>query len=387
MKNTRIYFIILFLFFSTACSSSTTSLSPSSPSLSDTETIVAIDNLDITGDTDITLYPMQRKQLFLNVQLDNDKVYHGISQKFDSIHNHLDETVVWYSNDSLVTGTTASGLLIGRKIGTTTILATLGNKTAMITVSVIEKPALNSDPADFSDTSDEPETNTSDESESDTSDLSDESEEEDDDTITDNPEPNTEIIPEEPNNPDDSFLSSNDNITLNLGSNSGFGYANYPNVIFGAPGGTMDVLSLGYDGNITIELNDFIIVNGEGIDFTIFENPFTGWEECAEVAVSEDGITFFTFVCDQMDDDSNGIYDGCAGKSPVSTGLSDNEYLNPAISGGDQFDLDDLDTPIETVKYIMITDIGLCGATGSVPSATSAGFDFDAMAIVHGVNE
>jgi hypothetical protein len=383
------FYILTFIFISalltiTACSISSSSDISSTPTLSTDSSDVTLETIAITGTADITLYPMQTKQLFLNATLTNDKIYHGITQTFNSMHNHLDENVLWYTNDALTAGLSKSGLIIGRKQGTTTIIASLSNKTAMVTVTVAEKPVV--DPSD--------------ESDSDMSDLSDKSEEEEpaeetqpteeqeDDTEPEpEPEPETELTPEEPNNPVDSFLSSNDNITLNLGSNSGFGFDNYPDVIYGAPGGTMDVLSLGNAGSITIVFNNYIIMNGDGIDFTIFENPFTGWEECAEVSVSDDGINYYTFICDQMDDDGNGLYEGCAGKDPVSIGLSDDEYRDPSLSGGDQFDLDDLGLDLETVKYMMITDIGLCGSTASVPSGTSAGFDFDALAIINGINE
>ena len=53
-----------------------------------------------------------------------------------------------------------------------------------------------------------------------------------------------------------------------------------PGIVFGPPGnatpttGSLDVLSLGHGGSITLAFTDNEIVDGPGPDFIVFENPF-----------------------------------------------------------------------------------------------------------------
>ncbi|MGH0031421.1 MAG: hypothetical protein ACQGVC_16620, partial [Myxococcota bacterium] len=65
-----------------------------------------------------------------------------------------------------------------------------------------------------------------------------------------------------------------------VGTNGGFGLALMPDVVLGPPtgsglyGGTLGVFSLGLLGEIVLEFSDNVIVDGPGVDFTVFENPF-----------------------------------------------------------------------------------------------------------------
>src|SRR5688572_9091442 len=112
-----------------------------------------------------------------------------------------------------------------------------------------------------------------------------------------------------------------DVIEFTPGPGAGFGQDALPDVVLGAPraggegAGSTDVVSLGVGGSIVVELG-VEIVDGEGIDFIVFENPFAiaGTEsvfvEPAEVAVSADGESFVSFECMPA---SEPVIDGCAG--------------------------------------------------------------------------
>lgn len=191
-----------------------------------------------------------------------------------------------------------------------------------------------------------------------------------------------ELQPEAPTDDSEYFLGADDTITLTVGTNGGFGSANLPDVVYGTPvSSRTDVVSLGEGGEILIELGDYGIVDGPGVDFTVFENAFTGWVEPGIVSVSDDGVTFAEFPCDAFATD--GIYSGCAGITPVNYSSNDADYLDPSLSGGDSFDL--ADVGLTQVKYIKITDANTCtNPIVCVPS--TAGFDLDAVAILNGVN-
>ena len=160
------------------------------------------------------------------------------------------------------------------------------------------------------------------------------------------------------------------------GEGHGFGKDEFPDIVLGPPrgkgpdAGSLDVLSLGESGEIILELLDRAIVDGEGPDLLIFENPFPGWVEPGEVAISEDGETWYTWPCDTDSSD----YAGCAGLNPVLS-HPDNciDATDPELAGGDAFDLAALG--IERARYIRIRDAGVSGP---------GGFDLDAIAVVNG---
>lgn len=112
------------------------------------------------------------------------------------------------------------------------------------------------------------------------------------------------------------------------------------------------ICSLGFGGEIILGFKDFVVFDGDGPDFTIFENAFINpvtkkiFAEPAKVAVSEDGVIYYDFPFDSI------TLEGCAGKTPT---YGNKDPFNPNESGGDQFDLADLG--IKKINYIKITDI------------------------------
>ena len=145
----------------------------------------------------------------------------------------------------------------------------------------------------------------------------------------------------------------------------------------GGNAGSLDVLSLGRGGQITLELAK-PVVDGEGADFIVFENPFLlagkleTFAEPGIVSVSEDGKHWKTFKCDPSGAPS---YAGCAGVQPVFTN-ADSNAISPSDvdrAGGDAFDL--ADVGLSKIRYVRISDAGKSG--------TGNGFDLDAIAAIH----
>jgi len=169
----------------------------------------------------------------------------------------------------------------------------------------------------------------------------------------------------------------------------------------GAFQGTSDTLSLGIRGRIVLDLGDNLVVDGPGPDLTVFENAFlvrglttfAPWAEPAWVSVSADGVTFRTFPCAIGEPP---YFPGCAGVYPVfatdaatalvpSTapieslvGIPVDEFVPPAGSGGDSFDLAQLG--LHAARYVRIQ-----GGEQRVGLAGLGGFDLDAVAAVHSV--
>jgi hypothetical protein len=169
------------------------------------------------------------------------------------------------------------------------------------------------------------------------------------------------------------------------GPGAGQGQDKLPEIIEGPPQGagssqgSTDVLSLGRGGEIAVGFGGGSIVDGDGPDFVVFENPFLVggdpmniFKELGEVSVSEDGQTWVPFPCAQ----AAYPYTGCAGWHPVlsnpDNGLSP---FDPAAGGGDPFDLADIG--VKTARFLRIRDVSNNGG------APSAGFDLDAAAIIH----
>ena len=170
-------------------------------------------------------------------------------------------------------------------------------------------------------------------------------------------------------------------VSYSPGAGAGFGQDGYPDVVLGAPEGggetaSLDVLSLGQEGEIVLTFDDIGLVDGEGPDLLVFENPFTGWPETGTVAASEDGITWAEWPCDGADE--AGGYPGCAGVGLVWA-ASDNDVdpTDPETAGGDAFDLADLG--LARARFVRIRDTGLNSYDG-----VAGGFDLDAIAIVNG---
>ncbi len=166
-------------------------------------------------------------------------------------------------------------------------------------------------------------------------------------------------------------------VDVNYGEGAGFGQDLMPDIVLGAPmgfgdgRGSLDVLTLGHQGSITLAF-DLTIVDGEGPDFIVFENPFIGWLETGIVSVSQDGETWHTWDCDTTDVQNN--FPNCAGVGFVYS-HPDNciDARSSMEAGGDAFDLADLG--IESANFIRIVDSG---------ANILGGFDLDAVVIVHG---
>jgi hypothetical protein len=149
----------------------------------------------------------------------------------------------------------------------------------------------------------------------------------------------------------------------------------FPEVLYGPPhaGNASAVVSLGNGGWVVVEFAGNAIIDGPGVDFTVFENPFGTFRELATVAVSEDGITWHEFPCTAGRGATDFGY--CAGVNPVlSTPTNGVDPLDPRVSGGDSYDLSDMG--VARARYVRITDrADLVGDDGV--------FDLDAVAIVN----
>lgn len=163
-----------------------------------------------------------------------------------------------------------------------------------------------------------------------------------------------------------------------------FGQDHMPDVVLGPPVpgppgmGSLDVLSLGCGGEVTLFFDDPGIADGPGPDFIVFENPLatgdTAFVEPARVLASADGVDWYAFPCDPA-----GAAVGCAGVTPVTPGADPTDWMR---AGGDAFDL--ADVGLASARYVRLIDVGeahyghrlWCGSG-------SGGFDLDAIAAVH----
>jgi len=184
--------------------------------------------------------------------------------------------------------------------------------------------------------------------------------------------------------------------TFTEGENGGFGAEFLPQILLGPPvgggllEGSFDVVALGIGGSIVLRFDPPVICDGEGPDFTIFENAFHSgslagpvFTEYGFVAVSQDGEHFIDMPYDAM----SGA--GLAGRTPVlSHPDNDISPLDSTVSGGDGFDLANVGLP--WAAYVRITDVaGVIRDVGDLPQFTvapNAGFDLDAVAAVHACN-
>jgi hypothetical protein len=173
------------------------------------------------------------------------------------------------------------------------------------------------------------------------------------------------------------------------GTSAGYNQDKMPGIVLGPPvgkgneAGSIDVASLGAAGEIVLAFGDFGIVDGPGPDLIVFENAFwpsgdasAVFAELGEVSVSEDGETWEAFPCD-TEGDGDGNFPGCAGVTPTL------EYdakqlipLDPALSGGDSFDL--ADVGLKRARFVRIRDLKTLP-----PGGISTGFDLDAVGVIH----
>jgi hypothetical protein len=170
-----------------------------------------------------------------------------------------------------------------------------------------------------------------------------------------------------------------------FGPGQNTGQAAFPKPLLGPPRGggatqgSMDVVSLGNGGTVTLAFGQTRIVDGAGPDFIVFENAFLAggdpsapFAELARVEVSLDGQTWVAFPCAV----SSPPYGSCAGWHPVFANADENDIdpLDPSVAGGDAFDL--ADVGLGEARFVRITDrADLTGMDGV--------FDLDAVGVVN----
>jgi hypothetical protein len=297
---------------------------------------------DVTFHTNtIRFKPDEKIAPNLHVYFSNGAHYRYVKNKLITAYHEQPLDVVWFVNDETVASPSGNGELTGLREGQTTLKVTIEKFSATLNLIVSEE-----DPA-------------------------------------------SEILLEAL--PFDPFLNETDAITLNLGEEGGYksGPDYFPEVLYGPPDASsvrdpedqerMDVVSLGNAGEVIIELNGRVIVDGEGIDLIVFENAQDIWKERGLVSVSENGIDYESFACDVSD--PNSIFLGCAGATPVNYSFDANDYLNPETAGGDGFDL--ADVGLQEVRFLKITDLETC-QNPYFCQYGQAGFDLDAIAIING---
>jgi hypothetical protein len=175
-------------------------------------------------------------------------------------------------------------------------------------------------------------------------------------------------------------------ISVRWGTGQDFGRGRFPANILGLPDTTArkdipsnnpaQVCSLGMGGEIVLGWKNAVLVNRTGADFTIFENVFLNFNgrafaEPAKIAVSQDGVRFVEFPFDSLS------LRGCAGVTPTN---GNQNPLNPALSGGDSFDLATIG--MDSIRFVKITDISamvLNNPRHPFYDPTITGFDVDAL--------
>ncbi|MBX3026668.1 hypothetical protein KF840_17320 [bacterium] len=180
-------------------------------------------------------------------------------------------------------------------------------------------------------------------------------------------------------------------VDFTVGDGGGFGSDLLPDIVLGPPRGggplqqSLDVVSLGNRGVITLRFDLPVICDGPGPDFTVFENAFhvgtpdgPVFEEYGIVSVSQDGTTFIDLPYDPI------THSGLAGRTPVLSHPDNGiDPLDPTVSGGDAFDLAAVGLP--WVAFVRITDPGpdIPDPGDRIPPGDKGGFDLDAIAALH----
>lgn len=162
-----------------------------------------------------------------------------------------------------------------------------------------------------------------------------------------------------------------------------------------AVGDAFDIVSLGRGGRITLTFGT-VIGNGDGPDFAVFENSFSDtFLELAWVDVSTDGTTFARFPNDSLTSDPVGGFgtldptdvEGLAGKYRQGYGTPfDLAELSDAP------EVQDGSVNLTRIRYVRLVDIvgdgNASDTSGDViydpyPTVGSAGFDLDAVGVIH----
>lgn len=162
-----------------------------------------------------------------------------------------------------------------------------------------------------------------------------------------------------------------------------------------AEGTTSGVVSLGRGGSIVLTF-DVEIVDGPGADFAVFENSFNDvFLELAFVEVSSDGVDFARF-------DVVVLTDGAVGPFGLLEPTELGQVAGRVRQGwGEPFDLANLASDpavwtgrvdVQAIRYVRIVDIVGDGQTldslghpiyDAYPTTGSAGFDLDAIGVLH----
>lgn len=171
------------------------------------------------------------------------------------------------------------------------------------------------------------------------------------------------------------------------GATVGQGPDEFPDRVLGGPrgggccAGSTDVTTLGNGGWVVLEFDGTVIVDGDGPDFLVAENPFwIGGEESrvfaelATVSVSDDATTWVEFPCTA----TRSPFGQCAGWRPVfaSVDRPDDDPFDATAAGGDAFDL--ADVGVERARYVRVTD------RPDLDGDLDGAFDLDAVTVLHG---
>jgi hypothetical protein len=182
-----------------------------------------------------------------------------------------------------------------------------------------------------------------------------------------------------------------------------------PDVVLGLPRGgsefaqSLDVLSLGTGGSLTLGFLDNAIIDLPGDDFRVFENAFRNsptavFREAAYIEASEDGLNFYRFPVTYADGSLATSNDLEATPVFNSEGIRGLAGLNPGLShpdngidprspeaGGDGFDLASIG--LQEARYIRIVDAGNSindeGNQFPIVGQGKAGADIDTVVAIH----
>ena len=170
------------------------------------------------------------------------------------------------------------------------------------------------------------------------------------------------------------------------GTGGGFGASSLPEIVLGPPSGgglyngSLDVVSLGLGGTIAVGLGDLVAFDGPGADLIVFENAFEvsrgqgRFVEPGRVSVRRASDGEWTALPCARD---VAPHVGCAGVAPVLAGPTapDVDPTDLDAAGGDPVDLSGIEGWVDAVRILDVSDAG--------GESLTAGFDLDAVAIVH----
>ncbi len=162
-----------------------------------------------------------------------------------------------------------------------------------------------------------------------------------------------------------------------------------------AEGNSFDIVSLGEGGVLTLGFNE-PVADGLGADFVLFENGFSDtFLEFAFVEVSSDGETYVRFDSASQTEDPVGQFGGV---DPAHIGALGGRYRQ---GWGTPYDLGALrqhrdvitgDLDLSAIRYVRIVDVIGDGSVldsfgrpiyDPTPTEESAGFDVDAVGVIH----